>query len=133
MKCDVMSCENERVEGKYFCKEHLIDEKLKEAMITYRIKVEKGIDTYKDEALAIAQIKQALADERYTPPVKIKAFRDKTPFIDSGLRTGSEWYERFEKELEDDNSDIPYGKSVLEVMGWFHERVLEAAKKAGGL
>lgn len=94
-----------------------LDDKLKELVF----KMAGGIkDGGEDE---ITQIKQAFADEGYVAKSELKSWS-----YTAELLTGTEWYDRFEKELN--NLGVNYKTGMTGLMA---SEILEAAKRAAGL
>lgn len=77
--------------------------------------------TYKTAPKAIAQIKQAFAEEGWCAPIHFIDRGDGIKVSAEQVMTGQEWYDRFEKEIRKN------GKAD------FNKELLEAAKKAAGL
>lgn len=98
-----------------------LDDKLR--VIYYRCDVSNNrTDKPLGEIEAIAQIKKCFADEGYLP------LSSHQPPL---TMTGQEWYDRFEKEL--DNYTHFSHQEVVFDDGIIPEEVLEAAEKASGI
>lgn len=86
-----------------------------ESMYEFNVQTKKDIIWKLDEA-AVAQIKQAFADEGYD------TFRSKATFGEP-LMSGQEWYDRFDRGLE----------AVSRLDKELYDQVIFVAKKAAGL
>lgn len=97
-----------------------LDERLRDVLF----KAAGGISDMGDDE--VAQIKQAFADEGWTPIQRVGFRPDKEGFIERypALMTGQEWYDRFVEECK----RIPDGKHPS-----IFDPVYEAAKKAAGI
>jgi hypothetical protein len=103
----------------------MLDDKLKQLIRTYK-------DSPNEEQF-IAHIEKAFADEGWRSPEDIKkayelagqVIKTSPKLSPKGQMTGSEWLNRFLKEMGWENGKVPKVGKV--------EDILEAAKKASGL
>lgn len=137
-----------------------LDNKLKEILVALRYRTSNFgelVDIIGIDPKAIAQIKQAFEDAGWIDPIKMIAMvlgaapvptEDRYGIDENGkifgptkeLMTGSEWYERFEKELwkppkqvriklgDDGESHDRFFRTGGE--NFMYDRAIEAAKKA---
>lgn len=108
-----------------------LDDKLREILEGYMHYLtgrqqENGLDWDGDYPTTIGRIKQAFADEGYVNkidnPNMIGMYVDKDGYIYKAM-TGQEWYDRFEKEMDNQPYKIDPMFSVA----------FEVAKKAAGI
>lgn len=121
-----------------------LDEKLRKILHSWESQgLERGWGTIGDENNAIAQIKEAFAEEGYRPAVrqiKVSSFEEAMKIQEERIpvMTGQEWYERFAEEyLKADPYWITVsqsnGRNLQEQSNDVRQVALDCAKKAANL